>query len=587
MNEHDLIQWLTSWVERATGVDNVDPTTPLETYGLASRDAVILSGELETLLGRRVDPTIAYQYPTVAAIAAALTAVKAEGPVRRRRQATATPGTHDIAIIGSAGRFPGAKNNAEFWQMLIEGRSATGPLPAPRWNEYLGDPVVRTKMSEENTDGGYMDGIASFDHEFFGVSPLEAQNMDPQQRIMLEVAWEALEDAGLAPSKLRGEPVGVFVGSSNNDYGMLIVADPAEAHPYALTGASSAVIPNRISYAYDFRGPSMNVDTACSSSLVSVHHAVRALRDGEADVALAGGVNILANPFASLAFSELGVISPTGRIHAFSDDADGIVRADAAGFIVLKRVDDAIADGDNIIAVIKGSATNSDGHSNGLTAPNPDAQVDVLRRAYDDAGVDPLQVDVVEAHGTGTILGDPIEATALGEVLGRGRDAGSPLLLGSAKSNIGHSESAAGVVALIKVIEALKHDTIPESINFTAPNRYVDFDTERIEVVQDPREWPRYSGRRIAGVSGFGFGGTNAHVVVADFDPAAPASHPPTHRPPWAPSSSTPASAPSTARWPRNSSPARRCSPAACANSTRWSSSRPAGRCSRSLITTN
>ena len=520
MNEHDLIQWLTSWVERATGVDNVDPTTPLETYGLASRDAVILSGELETLLGRRVDPTIAYQYPTVAAIAAALTAVKAEGPVRRRRQATATPGTHDIAVIGSAGRFPGAKNNAEFWQMLIEGRSATGPLPAPRWNEYLGDPVVRTKMSEESTDGGYMDGIASFDHEFFGVSPLEAQNMDPQQRIMLEVAWEAIEDAGLAPSKLRGEPVGVFVGSSNNDYGMLIVADPAEAHPYALTGASSAVIPNRISYAYDFRGPSMNVDTACSSSLVSVHHAVRALRDGEADVALAGGVNILANPFASLAFSELGVISPTGRIHAFSDDADGIVRADAAGFIVLKRVDDAIADGDNILGVIKGSATNSDGHSNGLTAPNPDAQVDVLRRAYDDAGVDPLQVDVVEAHGTGTILGDPIEATALGEVLGRGRSAESPLLLGSAKSNIGHSESAAGVVALIKVIEALKHDTIPESINFTAPNHYVDFDAERIEVVQDPREWPRYSGRRIAGVSGFGFGGTNAHVVVADFDPA-------------------------------------------------------------------
>ena len=344
--------------------------------------------------------------------------------------------------------------------------------------------------------------------------------MDPQQRIMLEAAWEALEDAGLAPSELRGEPVGVFVGSSNNDYGMLIAADPNEAHPYALTGASSAVIPNRISYAFDFRGPSMNVDTACSSSLVSVHHAVRALRDGEADVALAGGVNILANPFASLAFSELGVISPTGRIHAFSDDADGIVRADAAGFVVLKRVEDAMRDGDNVLAVIKGSATNSDGHSNGLTAPNPEAQVDVLRRAYADAGVDPHEVDLVEAHGTGTILGDPIEVAALGEVLGRGRETAAPLLLGSAKSNIGHSESAAGVVALIKVLEALKHDTIPESINFAGPNHYVDFDAERIEVVQDPREWPRYSGRRVAGVSGFGFGGTNAHVVVADYDPA-------------------------------------------------------------------
>lgn len=517
MNEHELIQWLTEWVKGATGVDSVDPTTPLETYGLASRDAVILSGELEKLLGRRVDPTVAYQYPTIAALAKALLTQERVVPKVERREATSS---HDIAIVGSAGRFPGARNTDEFWQMLIDGRSATSPLPAMRWDEYLGDPVVRTKMAEENTDGGYMDGIASFDHEFFGVSPLEAQNMDPQQRIMLEVAWEALEDAGLAPSELRGEPVGVFVGSSNNDYGMLIAADPNEAHPYALTGASSAVIPNRISYAYDFRGPSMNVDTACSSSLVSVHHAVRALRDGEADVALAGGVNILANPFASLAFSELGVISPTGRIHAFSDDADGIVRADAAGFVVLKRVEDAIRDGDRVLAVIKGSATNSDGHSNGLTAPNPEAQVDVLRRAYADAGVDPHEVDLVEAHGTGTILGDPIEATALGEVLGRGRDVSAPLLLGSAKSNIGHSESAAGVVAMIKVLEALKHDTIPESINFTEPNHYVDFDAERIEVVQDPREWPRYSGRRVAGISGFGFGGTNAHVVVADFDPA-------------------------------------------------------------------
>ena len=531
MNEHQLTQWLTEWVERATGAQSVDPTTPLETYGLSSRDAVILSGELENLLGRRVDPTIAYQYPTVASLAKALTAAAPGEGVRVvpevRRQAKA----HDIAIVGSAGRFPGAEDNDAFWQLLIDGRGSTGPLPAPRWHEYLGDPVVRTKMAEENTNGGYMDGIAAFDHEFFGISPLEAQNMDPQQRIMLEVAWEALEDAGLPADQLRGEAVGVFVGSSNNDYGMLIVADPAEAHPYALTGASSAVIPNRISYAFDFRGPSMNVDTACSSSLVSVHHAVRALRDGEADVALAGGVNILANPFASLAFSELGVISPTGRIHAFSDDADGIVRSDAAGFVVLKRVEDAVRDGDRVIAVIKGSATNSDGHSNGLTAPNPEAQVDVLLRAYADAGVDPLTVDLVEAHGTGTILGDPIEATALGEVLGRGRDAARPLLLGSAKSNIGHSESAAGVVALIKVLEALKHDTIPESINFSAPNRYVDFDAERIEVVQDPREWPRYSGRRIAGISGFGFGGTNAHVVVADFDPADYPAPTPTEAP--------------------------------------------------------
>ncbi|UIZ92013.1 alpha/beta fold hydrolase [Corynebacterium sp. CNCTC7651] len=520
MTENDLIAWLTRWVAATTGQEVVDSATPLESYGLSSRDAVVLSGELETLLNRKVDPTIAYQYPTIEALAKALTAsAGAVGRTYERREAGSSPGQRDIAVVGAAGRFPGAASVGEYWQVLIDGRVTTGPLPAGRWSEYTGDPYLRTKMAEEATDGGYLEDIASFDNEFFGLSPLEAQNMDPQQRIMLEVAWEALEDAHIPADRLRGEAVGVFVGSSSNDYGMLMGADPANAHPYALTGAASSIIPNRISYAFDFRGPSMNVDTACSSSLVSVHHAVRALRDGECDVALAGGVNILANPFASLMFSELGVISPSGAIRAFSDDADGIVRSEAAGMVVLKRVADAVADGDEIVAVIKGSATNSDGHSNGLTAPNPDAQIDVLRRAYADAGIDPAEVDVVEAHGTGTILGDPIEATALGAVLGRNRGAANPLLLGSAKSSIGHSESAAGVAALIKVLEALKHDTIPASANFTAPNHFVDFDAEHIEVVQDPREWPRYSGRRVAGISGFGFGGTNAHVVVTDFEP--------------------------------------------------------------------
>ncbi|MEH0147757.1 polyketide synthase Pks13 [Corynebacterium sp. Q4381] len=517
MTENELISWLEQWVASHTGAEAVNPAASLESYGLSSRDAVVLSGELERLLGRKVDPTIAYQHPTIAALAHALTA--AETRVRRERVvAASSPAERDIAVVGSAGKFPGARNTDEFWALLIDGRVTTSPLPPGRWSEYLGDPYLKTKIAEESTDGGYLDDIASFDNEFFGLSPLEAQHMDPQQRIMLEVAWEALENAHIPADSLRGEAVGVFVGSSSNDYGMLMGADPAQAHPYALTGSSSSIIPNRISYTFDFRGPSMNVDTACSSSLVSVHHAVRALRDRECDIALAGGVNVLANPFASLMFSELGVISPTGAIRAFSDDADGIVRSEAAGMLVLKRVGDAIADGDEILAVIKGSATNSDGHSNGLTAPNPQAQVDVLERAYADAGIDPAEVDLVEAHGTGTILGDPIEATALGTVLGRDRTNANPLLLGSAKSNIGHSESAAGAVALIKVLEALKHDTIPASANFSAPNHFVDFDAEHIEVVADPREWPRYSGRRVAGVSGFGFGGTNAHVVLTDFD---------------------------------------------------------------------
>ncbi|WP_411702648.1 beta-ketoacyl synthase N-terminal-like domain-containing protein [Corynebacterium sp. LaCa142] len=521
MTIEQLRAWLRDWVSQATGVAATEilDSTPLENYGLSSRDAVVLSGELENLLGTQLDATVAYEYPTIELLANRLLnepAGRHDDAPRVQRTARAAQGS-DIAVIGLSGRFPGAKDVPEFWTMLAESRAGTGPLPVGRWSEYSADPVMSEKIAQHNTDGGYIDDIASFDAEFFGLSPLEAANMDPQQRILLELVWHALENAGLPANELRGTHTGVYMGSTNNDYGMLITADPTEMHPYALTGNSSAIVANRISYALDFRGPSINVDTACSSSLVAVDHAIKDLRTGAADVALAGGVNILAAPHASTAFSELGVTSPTSAIHAFSDDADGIVRADAAGVLVLKRLQDAEDDGDEILAVLKGSAVNSDGHSNGLTAPNPEAQEDVLRRAYADAGVAPEDVDYVEAHGTGTILGDPIEASALGRVLGAGRGIESPVLLGSAKTNIGHSESAAGVVGLIKVIEAMRHDIIPANINYAGPNRYIDFVAERLEVVEDPREWPEYSGKKVAGVSGFGFGGTNAHVVLTDY----------------------------------------------------------------------
>lgn len=538
MTVEQLKSWLTEWVVKVTDlpVEEVSENKPLEALGLSSRDAVILSGELETLLDTRLDPTIAYEYPTIASLAQRLVDGPAEGSARasaaqqsyeRADVAGAANGARggagafggDIAIVGMSARFPQADGLDEYWQLLAEGRTATGELPLGRWSEYQSDPVMSEKMGKINLSGGYLDDIASFDPEFFGLSPIEATNMDPQQRIMLELTWHALENAHLPANELKGTSVGVFMGSSNNDYGMLITADPAEAHPYALTGTSSAVIPNRISYAFDFRGPSLNVDTACSSSLVSVHQAVRELRYGSCDVAVAGGVNILASPFVSTAFGELGVISPSGAIHAFSDDADGFVRADGAGVVVLKRLADAEAAGDEILAVIKGSATNSDGHSNGLTAPNPEAQIDVLRRAYADAGIDPATVDYVETHGTGTILGDPIEASALGAVLGPRRE--TDTLIGSVKSNIGHSESAAGIASLIKVVLAIQNDTLPPSVNFSEPNRYIDFEKERLEVVEDPREWP--SDNKIAGISGFGFGGTNAHVVVQKYDAASAA----------------------------------------------------------------
>jgi len=520
--------WLRTWVADTTGLDatEISDERSMQDFGLSSRDVVVLSGDLERLLGTHLDATIAYEFNTIAALAEHLMNGRGTGAVVGSDAAGSVTGAsaaggplplgqREIAVVGMAGRYPGAENADEMWEMFSNYRSGVGELPAGRWSEYSRDPEMTRRMEQAQLTGGYIEDIASFDAEFFGLSPLEAANMDPQQRMILQLTWEALEDAHIPANQLRGKQVGVFMGNTNNDYGMLISADPAEAHPYALTGNSSSIIANRVSYAFDFRGPSVAMDTACSSSLVAIHQAVRSLRDGESDVAVAGGVNLLCSPFATVAFSELGVLSPTGGIRAFSDDADGIVRSDGAGVVVLKRLEDARRDGDDVLAVIKGSAVNSDGRSNGLTAPNPDAQVDVLRSAYADARIAPQSVDYVEAHGTGTILGDPIEATALGTVLGRERDIAEPLLLGSAKTNFGHTEAAAGVAGVMKVVMAMREGVLPPSLNYTGPNPYIDFDREHLEVVEDPREWPEYSGRAVAGVSGFGFGGTNAHVVIA------------------------------------------------------------------------
>lgn len=532
-------EWLRDWVAQATDLsrDQITDERSMQEFGLSSRDVVVLSGDLQRLTGRTLDATIAYEHNSIGALAEYLIngagaaragsgLGEASGANGAARGGSASgqalePDERDIAIVGLAGTYPGAENADAMWEMFLGYRDGIGEPPADRWTEYAGEENMTQRMVEAHLTGGYIEDIASFDAEFFGLSPVEAANMDPQQRILLKLTWEALEDAHIPANRLRGTNVGVFMGTTNNDYATLITADPAEAHPYALTGNSTSIIANRISYAFDFRGPSVAMDTACSSSLVAIHQAVRSLRDGDSTVALAGGVNLLASPFATVAFSELGVLSPTGKIHAFSEDADGIVRSDGAGVVVLKRVADARRDGDEILAVIKGSAINSDGRSNGLTAPNPDAQIDVLRAAYADAGVDPRQVDYVEAHGTGTILGDPIEARALGEVLGAGRDSAHPLLLGSAKTNFGHTEAAAGVAGVIKVVQALRHGTLPASLNFAGPNPYIDWDRENLEVVEDAREWPEYSGMGVAGVSGFGFGGTNAHVVITAAEGAA------------------------------------------------------------------
>ncbi|TSE00845.1 acyltransferase domain-containing protein [Skermania sp. ID1734] len=538
MTVGELRDWLRNWVAEATGqpAESISDDRPMEEFGLASRDAIALGGDIEDLTGVMLSATIVYQHPTIASLAKRIIEGEPELPAETVDDAYYTSAqvgdAHDIAIIGLATRFPGAGDTPErTWEFLINGGDGISDLPPGRWSEFTSDPNIAAAVAKAHTRGGYLDDeyVKGFDAEFFAMSPVEVEQVDPQQRMALELTWEALENARIPASSVKGGPVGVFIGSSSHDFSLLASIDPKIGEtPYALTGAATSIVANRVSYFYDFRGPSVAVDTACSSALVAVHQAVRALRNGDADLALAGGTNTLVAPSVTLGFDSVGAVAPDGHIKAFSSDADGMVRSEGGGLVVLKRLEDAERDCDQILAVIAGSAVNSDGRSNGLLAPNPDAQTDVLRRAYRDAGIPPSGVDYIEAHGTGTILGDPIEADALGRVVGRGRPADKPALLGSAKTNFGHLESAAGAVALAKVVLAMQHDKLPPSINYAGPNPYIDFERARLRVIPEVTEWPRYSGQAVAGVSGFGFGGTNAHVVVREYVPAGaePAERP-------------------------------------------------------------
>lgn len=516
----ELREWMRNWVANATNTspDSVNESAPLIELGMASRDAVAMASDIEDYTGVVVTATMAFRHPTIESLATVIVEGEPEPEFTGDEDwsRTVDEGRTNIAIIGIGTRFPGDLNTPdEMWQALLEGRDAISDLPEGRWSEFTSEPRIAERVKKARTRGGYISDIKGFDAEFFALSKMEADNVDPQQRMALELTWEALEHARIPASSLRGENVGVFIGSSVNDYMFMSVADPSVAHPYAITGNSSAVIANRVSYFYDFRGPSMAIDTACSSSLVAVNEGIKALRAGDADVVVAGGVNALITPLVTLGFDEVGgVLAPDGRIKSFSQDADGYARSEGGGMVVLKRLEDARRDGDDILAVIAGGAVNHDGRSNGMLAPNPDAQEAVLRKAYKDAGIDPRTVDYVEAHGTGTILGDPIEADALGRVIGRGRPVDKPALLGAVKSNVGHLESAAGAASLAKMALALKYDKLPPSINYTGPNPYIDFERERLKVNDVVSDWPRYSGIAIAGVSGFGFGGANAHLVL-------------------------------------------------------------------------
>ncbi|WP_278260773.1 polyketide synthase Pks13 [Nocardia sp. AG03] len=530
----ELREWLRKWVADATGqsVEAITVDRPMEEFGLASRDALALGGDIEDLTGVTLTPTVVYQHPTIASLAEVIVNGEPELPVEESEDYTDayTPSeAHDIAVVGLSTRLPGAGSTPEStWEFIIGRGDAIRELPEGRWEEFLSDPTVAAAVEAGKTRGGYLDQdvVKGFDADFFATSPLEAERIDPQQRLIMELTWEALEHARIPASDLKGAPVGMFIGSSTSDFQIIASLAlgntdpnvPASAEAYAIMGSSNGIIANRVSYFYDFRGPSVTVDTACSSTLVAVHQAVRALRDGDAEVALAGGVNMLLIPMTTLGFAP--GTSEDGRIKAFSKDADGMVRSEGAGLVVLKRLVDAERDGDHIYGVIKGTAVNSDGRSNGLLAPNPDAQADVLRRAYRDAGIAPSTVDYIEAHGTGTPIGDPIEAEALARVVGRGREADKPALLGSAKTNFGHLESGAGVPSLAKVLLSFQHNVIPPNINYAGPSPYIPFEQANLKVVDEPTEFPRYSGVATVGISGFGFGGTNAHVVLQEYVPS-------------------------------------------------------------------
>jgi acyl transferase domain-containing protein/acyl carrier protein len=430
-----------------------------------------------------------------------------------------------IAIVGLGCRFPGgAVDAATYWDVLRSGTDAVGEIPAGRWDAdafYDTRPQQPGKMSTRW--GGFLDRVDTFDYDFFGIARREALAMDPQQRLTLEVAWEALENAGLAPLRLAGSRTGVFMGVCNSDFGTETFRRPADITAYASTGTSHSVVAGRLSYLLDLRGPSLAIDTACSSSLVAMHVACQSLRAGESDLAVSGGVNVVLSPLPSIAFSQFpGAVAPDGRCRTFDARANGYVRGEGCGAVILKRLSDAVRDGDQILALIRGSAINQDGRSSGVTAPSGAAQRDVLRSALEASGVQPHEVSYIEAHGTGTKLGDPIEVEALAEVYGR--DNGAPVYLGAAKTNIGHTEAAAGIAGLIKVVLSLGHGTIPPNVHFEQLNPHISFAGTTFAVPTAATPWPGGGpARRIAGLSSFGFSGTNAHMIL-EAAPAGPAT---------------------------------------------------------------
>jgi acyl transferase domain-containing protein/acyl-CoA synthetase (AMP-forming)/AMP-acid ligase II/acyl carrier protein len=521
-SRESIREWLRARFAAVAGIDAalIEDDQPLSQYGMTSVQAVSTVADLEDLLQRELSPTLVYRYPTIAALSSWLSG---ELGAAAESLPALTPSAHEpIAIVGIGCRFPGANGPEAFWRMLRDGVDAIAEVPADRWDVNAFYSGRAAKPGGMNTRwGAFIEGVGDFDPQFFGISPREAVHMDPQQRILLETSFEAFEAAGIVPGELAGTNTGVFIGICTADYAHLQAADSAALDTFSTVGSAISISANRLSYTFDFRGPSMVVDSACSSSLTAVQMACESLRSGRSGVALAGGVNLVLTPEWTIASSQAGTMSPDGRCHTFDSGANGYVRGEGCGVVVLKRLSDALRDNDPIVALIRGAAVNQDGRSNGLTAPNPVQQQQVIRLALQDAGVSPGDIDYVEAHGTGTALGDPIEFQSLSATVGRDRPAGQPCFIGSVKTNVGHLEAAAGIAGLIKVALSLSHEQLPPHVGLNEVNPHIRLEGSGLRIATELIPWNRNGRPRRAGVSSFGIGGSNAHAILEEA-PAIP-----------------------------------------------------------------